>query len=124
MIIIEVFSDCIAQPIRLAYVLGDTFTDCTLVIVSDDEAVAEFPRYLLHVTCGKAYMDSVGFFQAFQDVAQAQGCSVALTQIVGAGVVEYELGVACSLPFQKLLLSSRVYQLDTDQVPTNPHGDS
>jgi hypothetical protein len=122
MIVIEIVPDCFGDPIRLACFFGRRFSDTVGIVIGNNEPLPNCPRYVLHVACTKAHIDSVLDIACLHALPDRQGGRVTLAKHRDSFCVDAEGCTFGRLTMQELLIPLVVDELDTHQPVVHPHG--
>jgi hypothetical protein len=119
--IIEVFTDCIAHPIRFIARSGGQFSDSIEIAVCDDNPAFNLPRYFLKIPCGKANVDAIPHLQRLQCRANRQTSSVSLYKNRQAICIHYESCTFRRLTMQELFIPLVIDELHPDKPKIPAH---
>lgn len=111
MIIIEVFSDLIREPIRFACIPRGLFAYSIGVVVRDDEAPVDAIRYSLYVSSRKADINRIAEFYQLHYTADGEGCGIPLAENWDSLGIDTEIGTFGSLTTEELLLPLLIDEL-------------
>ena len=122
MIVVEILTDCIRKPVRLACFFGDTLAHMAGVVIRDDDPVGYVPRYFFQIACRKTDVNGVSHAISFHDLANRQPRSIALAEknvveLVGEG----KRCSLCALSIEELLIPLLIDELATHQPAVQPH---
>ncbi len=121
MIIVEVFADGIREPIRFACFNRYFLSGSACVVISDDEAVGDFPRYILHVSRRETDVDSVSNFYQVHNRSNGKGGGVSLAEEWDAIRSNDECSSLGSLTPQELLFPLVIDELRPYKGAIDPH---
>jgi hypothetical protein len=124
MIVIEIIPDCFGQPIRLTCFLGGFLPDTVGIIIGNNEPTPDCPRYVLHVACTKAHIDSVLDIAGFHALPDRQGGRVTLAKHRDSFCVDAERCTFGRLTMQELLIPLVIDELNSYYPPIDPHRDN
>ena len=122
--VIEIFTDCITEPIRLACFPSHNLTRLSGVIVSDNQPIPECPTYELHVSCTKANVDTILDIASFQDLPHGKGGRITLAEYRKPFCVKGEDCPLSNLPIQELFIPIVIDELATNEPLVDTHWDS
>ena len=111
MVVIEIFPDCVADPIRLACVFGRGLSDMVGVVVCNDDPPADAIRYLLYVKCGEANIDAIAELYSLHYGPDGEGRGETLAKHRDAFCVHDEGCALCALSVKELLFPLLVDEL-------------
>ena len=121
--IIEIFSDCLGDPIRLGYVDSGLFANSVGIVVSDNETTRNAPRYELHISCTEADINTILDIAKLQNLPQGEGGRITLAEKGHAFCVKGKDCVLCRLSVEELLIPIAIDELTTNKFLSHEHWD-
>lgn len=119
--VVEVFPDCGGDPVRFGYLTSRFLPGGVVVVIGDDDAPDDVPRYFLHVSCRKAYMDTVAHIYRLHNGSDGQSSRVTLAEDGNTFCVHGERCPLRDLTIQELLFPLAAYELATDKPARLTH---
>lgn len=120
-VIVEVVPDCGADPVRLACGQSGIFSHAVWVMVSDDDAPADAPRYFLNVSCREANIDRISQLYSFHGGSDREGSSIPLAEDRDSLCVHNERCALSRLTLQELFYPLVTYELGPYKVSVDSH---
>ena len=124
MVVIEILPDCWGDPIRLACVPRGPFAHSIGVVVGDDDALRDAPRYFLHVRCRETDSDRIRELYGSHSSLNAEGGSVSLAEQCDAPCFHIQGCAFANLSIEELLSPLFIDELRPYKMPITAHRDN
>ena len=119
--VVEIFTGCFTQPIRLLCVASSLFPDTIRIVVSDDDAPRDTPRYVLQIPCREAHMKGIAHLHSLHDGPDAEGGGIPLAEDGESLCIHHERCPLRLLTVEELLVPFAIDELTADQPATDTH---
>ena len=121
MMIVEILTRCLRQPIRFSCAPGRVLPDSIDIMICDDDAPANSPRYILEIPCREAHINAVANLHSLHDCTDTESGGISLAENWDTFCVNRERCVLRSLTLQKLFSPMLIDELAADQLGIKSH---
>ncbi len=124
MVVVEILPDCWGDPILLACVPRGSFAHSIGVVIRNDDAVREAPRYFLHVRCRETDTNRIRELYRIHSGLDTEGGGITLAKNCDPLCTHIEGCAFANLSIEELLYPLFVDELHPYKIAITAHGDN